>query len=204
MLSDTIENLLNRGLPRSPRAQQLCLELAGRRIAIDASPLLRFVVESNGVALKVSTGAGDADAHVRGGPFSLLALGGPDPRAVLQRGDVQIRGDAELAEKFRELARLLRPDLEDELSHVIGDIPAHHVGRFTRAAVGWTQNAANTTLRNAAEFLAHESRDLVPRREAAQLLNGIDALREDVDRLAARIDLVAPRPQLGASSLRDA
>lgn len=187
MLAATLENLLNRGLPRSPRAQQLCLELAGRRIAVDAGPLMRVVVESNGRSLTLSLGSGTADAHVRGGPFSLLALGRPDPQAVIRRGDVEIGGDAELAEKFRELALLLQPDFEEELSLLVGDVLAHQFGNVVRGTGSWTQRAATTTLRNIAEFLAHESRDLVSRAEAAQLLDGVDTLREDLDRLAARV-----------------
>ena len=111
---------------------------------------------------------------------------------MLQRGDVRIEGDAELAQKFRELALLLRPDLEEELSLVLGDVPAHQIGRFARAAFGWARKAATTTVRNAAEYLGHERRDLVPRAEAEQFLHGVDTLREDLDRLAARIELLRP------------
>jgi ubiquinone biosynthesis accessory factor UbiJ len=196
MLTATLENVLNRGLPRSPRAQQLCAELAGRSVAVAITgSSRRILVESTGLSLKlraVSPGplASPGDATISGGPFSLLALSGPAPEAVLQRGDVRIDGDAELAQKFRELALLLRPDLEEELSLVVGDVPAHQLGRFARAAFGWTRKAASTTVRNAAEYLGHERRDLVPRSEAEQYLQGVDTLREDVDRLAARIDLL--------------
>ena len=204
MLTSTLENVLNRGLPRSPRAQQLCAELAGRRVGIAIAPMQSgyVLIESTGVSLKLSavTAAGtpadgpppDAphDAIVTGGPLSLLALLGHAPEAVLQRGDVRIDGDAELAQKFRELALLLRPDLEEELSLVLGDVPAHQLGRFARAALGWTRKAATTTVRNVAEYLGHERQDLVPRSEAEQFLQGVDTVREDVDRLAARIDLL--------------
>ena len=101
-----------------------------------------------------------------------------------------IEGDAELAQKFRELALLLRPDLEEELSLVLGDVPAHQVGRFVRATFGWTRKVADTTVHNFAEYLAHERQDLISRNEADQFLRGVDSLREDVDRLAARIDLM--------------
>ena len=73
---------------------------------------------------------------------------------------------------------------------MLGDVPAHQLGRFARAAFGWTHKAATTTVRNVAEYLGHERRDLVPRAEAEQFLQGVDTLREDVDRLAARIDLL--------------
>jgi ubiquinone biosynthesis accessory factor UbiJ len=201
MLTATLENVLNRGLPRSPRAQQLCAELSGRKLAIAIVPVrsasgAQLLVESTGVSVKLSTATPETlasappDATISGGPFSLLALSGPAPEAVLQRGDVRIDGDAELARKFRELALLLSPDLEEELSLVLGDVAAHQVGRFARAAFGWTRQAAGTSVRNFAEYLGHERRDLVPRSEAEQFLQGVDTLREDVDRLAARIDLL--------------
>jgi len=195
MLTATLENVLNRGLPRSPRAQQLCSELTGRRVAVEIRDVVRLLVESTGNSLRITRGdvftdPRPADAEIVGGPFGLLALGGDSPEGVLQRGDVEIRGDAELAQRFRELALLLRPDLEEELSIVLGDVPAHQAARLARMAFGWAQNAAATTVRNLAEYLSHETRDLVPRKEGDQFLQGVDALREDLDRLEARINLL--------------
>jgi ubiquinone biosynthesis accessory factor UbiJ len=198
MLTSTLENVLNRGFPRSPRAQQLCAELAGRKVAVAVAsgPMLHILIESTGTSLKLSVvkaevlAASPPDATVMGGPLSLLALSGNAPEHVIQRGDVRIEGDAELAQKFRELALLLKPDLEEELSLLLGDVPAHQIGRLARAVMGWTHKAATTTARNVAEYLAHERQDLVPRSEADQFLRGVDSLREDVDRLAARIDLL--------------
>jgi ubiquinone biosynthesis protein UbiJ len=207
MLTSTLENLLNRGLPRSPRARQLCKELEGRRVGVEVSGFTRLLVESTGETLRVTRDvAAGAEAELIGRPVSLMALAGPEPEAVLQRGGVQIRGDAELAQKFRELALLLRPDLEEELSQAIGDVPAHQIGRFARAAFAWTQKAASTTVRNVAEYLAHERQHLVPRAEGEQFLKGVDAVRENVDRLEARIELVAKQRALdrqGASGAED-
>jgi ubiquinone biosynthesis protein UbiJ len=194
MLTSTLENVLNRGLPRSPRARQLCRELAGRRVGVDVSGFTRLLVESTGETLRVTRdAAAAADAELVGGPLSLMALVGSEPETVLQRGDVQIRGDVQLAQKFRELALLLRPDVEEELSQAIGDVPAHQIGRFARAVFGWTQKAASTTVRNVAEYLAHERQHLVPRAEGDQFLKGVDGLRENVDRMEARIQFIAQR-----------
>lgn len=193
MLTATIENVLNRGLPRSPRAQQLCAELTGRSVAVEIREISRLLIESTGRTLRITRGDAGADAEIVGGPFGLLALGGEAPEAVLQRGDVEIRGDAELAQKFRELVLLLRPDPEEELALAISDVPAHQVGRFARMALGWTRKAAATTAENLAEYLAHERHDLVPRNEGEQFLRGVDSLREDVDRLEARLALLRGR-----------
>lgn len=193
MLTDTIENVLNRGLPRSPRAQQLCAELAGRRLAIEAPALARLLVESTGQSLRVTRGTLPADAEIIGGPLSLLALSTSAAEAPLSRGEVEVRGDAELAEKFRELARLLAPDPEEEISILIGDVAAHRVGRLARGALGWTRSAAETLLRDVGEYFSHERGDLVSREEGEQFLRGVDSLREDVDRLHARLELLTQR-----------
>lgn len=192
-MTTTLENLLNRGLPRSVRARQLVAELSGRSVAIDIHDIARLRVGSNGVTLSVSADAGDADATLAGGPLSLLALATESAQAVLQRGDVRISGDAEVAQGFRELFRLLRPDFEEELSLVLGDVPAHELARWLRAGAAWARRAAGTTFQNLGEYLGHERADLVPRNEAEQFLRGVDALREDVDRLEARLERMAAR-----------
>jgi len=44
-----------------------------------------------------------------------------------------------------------------------------------------------------AEYLAHESRDLVSRPEAEHFLRGVEQLREQLDRIDARLQLMERR-----------
>jgi ubiquinone biosynthesis accessory factor UbiJ len=193
MLSATLENLLNRGLPRSPRARQLCASLSGRSVAIVVPDIVRLRLTSTGQTLAATRDDAPADATLTGGILGLLALTGDSAQRVLQRGAVTINGDSEVAQGFRELAQLLRPDLEEELSLLVGDVPAHQLGRLARLGASFGARAADTTLRNLAEYLGHERGDLVSRNEGEQFLRGVDALREGVDRLQARLDLLARR-----------
>ena len=196
MLTQAIENLLNRNLPRSPRAQELCVELKGKRVRIEARGLgWRLDLESLGSSLRLNRASADVrapDAEVIGGLGSLAALAGTEPEAVIQRGDVKISGDAEIAQRYRELARLLKPDVEEELSRLIGDTPAHQALRLVSAATGFGRRAVRTGVRNVAEYLAHERGDLVPRAEAEDFYRGVERLREDLDRLEARTRLLDP------------
>ena len=190
MLTQAIENLLNRNLPRSPRAQELGESLKGKAVRIEADGLgWRLDCESLGTSLKL-TKAQDSertpDAEIAGSLLNLAALAGPNPEEVIQRGDVRIRGDAELAQKLRELAMLLKPDVEEELSKLIGDTPAHQALRLAKAVTGFGRRAVHTGVRNVAEYLAHERGDLVPRAEAEDFYRGVERLREDLDRLDAR------------------
>jgi ubiquinone biosynthesis protein UbiJ len=195
MLRATLGNLLNRGLPRSPRARQLVAELEGRSLDVEVRDLLTLRVASNGQTLDIDMSRGDtpASATVTGGPLSLLALSGDSGQAVIQRGDVTISGDTEVAQAYRELAQLLRPDLEEELSLVIGDVPAHQLGRLARLGSRFGRRAVDTTLQNIAEYLGHERGDLVSRNEGEEFLRGVDAVREGVDRLEARLDVLSRR-----------
>jgi ubiquinone biosynthesis protein UbiJ len=195
MLRATLGNLVNRGLPRSPRAQQLVAGLEGRSLDVEVRDLVTLRVSSNGRTLDIDMSRGDtpASATVSGGPLSLLALAGDSGQAVIQRGDVTISGDSDVAQAYQQLARLLRPDLEEELSLVIGDVPAHQLARLARLGGRFGMRAADTTLRNIADYLGHERGDLVSRNEGDVFLRGVDAVREGVDRLEARLDVLSRR-----------
>ena len=196
MAAGPIEALLERGLAGSPRARALCAQLDGQALGLEITGIGRRVLRVEGGAVRML--AADATvpvvASLRGGPFSMLALAGPEPESVLRRGDVQILGDAEAAQKFRELLQLLRPDLEEELSRLIGDTGAHGLGRAARSLARWGRDAARTTALNVAEYLSHERGDLVPRAEGEALFRDIEELRESVGRLEARIaERIQPR-----------
>ena len=196
-MAAVIERLLDRAVARaladSPRATALIEALRGRRLAIQISGTpWRAVIESTGRTLKLRR-AGPADASIVGAPLSLLALTGADPQAVIHRGDARIEGDGEIAQQFQELGLLLRPDLEAGMAQLLGRSGAHIAMRGLRAAAGWTRAAAWTQVRNTAEYLAHESGDLVSRPESEHYLRGVDQLREQLDRIDARLQIMETR-----------
>ncbi len=193
MLVSALENLLNRGLPRSVRARALCAELEGRRLAVEMPGLGRVLIGSSGTALTVRRGEEAAEASLSGGPLSLGVLGIGLSHEPIRRGDVQVHGDAELAEKFQQLLRLLRPDPEEELAVLVGDVPAHRIGQLARGALGWSGRAVATLWRDLGDYAAHERRDLVSAAEGETFLHGVDALREDADRLAAQVEQLERR-----------
>ena len=194
MLTQAIENLLNRNLPRSPRARELASSLVGKRVRVEARGLGWVIIaESLNTSIRLTRETTDGqppDADISGSLLNLAALASSHPEEVIQRGDVTIRGDAEVAQKFRELAMLLKPDVEEELSRLIGDSPAHQALRLVRLATGFGRRAAQTGVRNVAEYLAHERGDLVPRAEAEDFYRGVERLREDLDRVEARVHLI--------------
>ena len=196
-----LERLLDRAVAQaiadSPRAAGLLEQLKGRRLAIRVSGTpWTTVIESTGrtlKALRCAAADGHTDATISGAPLSLLRLAGEHAQAVIQRGDVRIEGDAEIAQQFRELGLLLRPDLEAGMARVVGRSGAHMAMRGMHAVADWTRAAAWTSVRNMAEYLAHETGDLVSRPEAEHFLSGADQVREQLDRIDARLQLMEQR-----------
>jgi ubiquinone biosynthesis protein UbiJ len=189
MLTERIQAMIDRNVAGSPRARQLLAQLAGRHMQIIArfTPWrLALHASESGLAVSRQEPA-HADVTLAGSPLALLALLREDPADVIRRGDITITGDAELASRFQELLQLLRPDLEADLARMVGDIPAHGAGSLLRKALDYGRAALRTQAMNVGEYLAHEKRVLVPRTEAEDYLQQVDALREQADRLAARV-----------------
>lgn len=190
-----LEALMNRNLAASGTARALADGLDGRsfEVRVTATPIrIRFTASGGRIAVTPG-GEGEPTASIEGSPLTLAALAGPDAGERIRAGGLRVTGDAETAQSFQKLFAAARPDFEEELSHVVGDAAAHHLARAARGALGFGQRALDTFARNVAEYLTEESRDLPARPEVELLLEGIDRLREDVDRFEARLALLERR-----------
>jgi ubiquinone biosynthesis protein UbiJ len=105
----------------------------------------------------------------------------------------QIRGDAEIANLYRELFMVARPDPEEELSRWIGDLPARLLSEWGRRALHLARRVHRTAGENIAEYLQEEGRDLVNKTELEEFLRGVDELREMTDRIEARLGRLEQR-----------
>jgi ubiquinone biosynthesis protein UbiJ len=197
---DTIAALLNRGIAASATARGLIAELDGRRLAVVLDPPgTRVILTATDGKLVAGLSADeDADAELRGGPVGFSRLQFGDPQSALRDGAVRISGDTETAERFQALLESARPDPEEELAKVIGDVPAHQVGEAARGLANWTRNAGESFARSLSEYLSEERRDLPTRSEIDAHLDAVDAFAAAVDRAEARLRLLRDkRPDTG-------
>ncbi|HEY4367999.1 MAG TPA: SCP2 sterol-binding domain-containing protein [Steroidobacteraceae bacterium] len=188
MLLAPLESILNRNIAASATARRLCKQLEGKVLNVQLSGLpVSISFRSDGERMRLDTKPGTPNAKLSGSPFSFLRLAGPKPEMALRSGAVHIEGDAEVAQTFSELLKHARPDFEEELSRVVGDVAAHQIGNVARTALAFGRRASNTFAQNVAEYLQEEGRDLPTRTEADEFVAGVDKLREDVDRLEAKL-----------------
>lgn len=183
------ESVLNRNIAGSAVARRLCKQLEGKVLALHMTGLpLDLYFRSDGERMSIDTTDSDPPAaSLRGTPLAFLRLVGSAPENIVRGGALHVQGDAEVAQAFSELLKAAQPDLEEELSRIVGDVAAHQIGNAARTAIGFGRRALDTFTQNLAEFLTEESRDLPTRTEADELFSEVDRLRDDVARLEARI-----------------
>lgn len=188
------EALLNRCVDSSTRAATLARGLQDTSLQVEIDGITRVRASAHQGRLALSAGEDSAaDATISGSlPALLRLLKGGASREPGQPA-AQIRGDAEVANRYRELFALARPDPEEELSRWIGDFPARSLSRFAQSALAFARHVRRTAGENIAEYLQEESRDLVNKPELEEFLRGVDDLRETADRIEARLGRLEAR-----------
>jgi ubiquinone biosynthesis accessory factor UbiJ len=188
------EALLNRCIDSSAQAAAIARRLQGTSLQVDIDGLTRIRASAHRGRLALLAGSDSAaDAVISGTLPALLQLLKGGANRESGRPAAQIRGDAEIANRYRELFMLARPDPEEELSRWIGDFPARRVSLIARRALELARRARRTAGENIAEYLQEEGRDLVNRTELDEFLRGVDELRETVDRIEARLGRLEQR-----------
>ena len=131
--------LLNRQIQAKTPARVLCAELEDRVFAIRVkdTALAMYVIVGPGEIFLSGEYSDDPDVVISGSLLSLARLAGPKGDETIRDGAVDLTGDEQLALQFQNMLRYGRPDLEEELSGVVGDVVAHTVGEFARSVGRW-------------------------------------------------------------------
>ncbi len=182
--------LVNRQIKATTPARELCAELDGKVMAVrvkDTGLAMYFCVCPDEIAL-FGDYDGEPDVAITGSILTLVRLAGASGEDAIRDGLLELIGDAEVAQAFQKLLGYGKPDIEEELSSVIGDVAAHRLGEVARSVSSWGREAGATLRQNITEFLQEERRDVPSRYEVEAFTRKIDELRDDVARVEARLN----------------
>jgi len=183
-----IESELNRCIGESTAARELLARLQGTSFAVHVEGLgVRGVLHADGERLRLDSDATDATATLSATPFDLIRLLRADGVSGVKRTRAALSGDLDVAERYARMLKLARPDLEEEVARWVGDVPAHALGLVARGVGAWLARAGGALRMNTAEFLQEESRALPAPLEAQGFYSDVERVRDDVERLAARL-----------------
>ena len=187
-----LDRLIDRALDLDPETRDALAEFPGRVVDVEiaGTGTVRLRIEGGRVCVEPRDETRGADVTIRGAPFSLLrfALAGDREReALLLGGGVSLRGDVALAARLQRIAARMDLDLEEALAQQIGDVPAHELFRGMRGLGGWVRDAGAALLADASEYLRYEAAMTPRREEVERFAYDVDDLRDDAERLEARI-----------------
>lgn len=186
-----LEEALDRLLELDPDTRERLIGLDGKVICLELAhetePLRLYVLPDAAGVRVARTYPGLPDVTITGTPAVFLRqLAGPAVSAELK-----IRGDVDLGSRFQRALSGFAPDWEEGLSRIVGDVPAHQIGRIARALREFGERAARTLGQDATEYLLEEARVAAPRARVEGFLKEVDRLRMDVDRLEKRLERVS-------------
>lgn len=188
--TEALEQSVNAALRLDPDGSAALGRFSGKVIAIEltGSPLTLFCLPGPGSLTLMSQYTGAPDTTLSGRPLALVKLVTGDSRRVLFEGEVKIHGDVELGQQFKQVLDQLHIDWEEALSHVTGDVVAHKAGHLLREVGTWWANTRERVSANGAEYLQQEMWVLPTRSEVEAFYQGVETLRDDVARLAAKLE----------------
>ncbi|WP_222565454.1 ubiquinone biosynthesis accessory factor UbiJ [Novilysobacter antarcticus] len=186
-----LQTALNRALALDPQTAESLAALDGRRVALHlSSPALALQIRVAGGQLQVGpVDAADAsDLSIRSTLSGLLGqlpfLRNDDAPPV---GRLRMEGDADLARRLQRLAEGFDPDWQQPFARVFGDVLGVQIANALAAGLKQARVVAGELAGSAAEYVTEESRDVVPRAELDAFYDDVDAMRDDVERLVARV-----------------
>jgi len=184
-----LEKVVNTALRYDPASVQRIAALGGKIISFQiSSPSLHFylLTHDHGFTF-LNEYEGEWDAEVSAPAREMLKKLSASNEDSMIGGNTQVQGDNQLVQQLQAIAQDLDIDWEEPLSHYIGDIAAHELGRHSRRAGRWLARAGKTLMRDTEEYLHYESKITVPDFYVDDFIADVDQIRMDVDRLEARI-----------------
>ena len=185
---------LNRLVALDPDTAAALARLEGRRIglALEAPPVALELAGAAG-RLQVGPPREEPDLGIRATISGVLSqlpfLRAPGAPPV---GKVRLNGDADLARTLQRLAEKFDPDWDKPFADLLGPVLGVQVARVLREGLKAGAQFAQGFSRDAVDYLTEESRDLVGKAELAAFLDDVDAVRDRVERLAARVARLDP------------
>jgi ubiquinone biosynthesis protein UbiJ len=179
--------LLNHLLNQQPWTRDQLCQYAGKIICLRIPPVsLTLLIESSGEFAAVSNSeenAPDATLTLPAAAAMRFAL-----TRKLDMAELNIQGNFEIASTVGRVLQRLKWDAEEDLSRIVGDIPAHKIMQFGRNALAEAQRQATSLAGMFAEFWQEEDPLIAKRRHLEQFACAVDDLRNDTERLSKRLE----------------
>lgn len=158
---------------------------AGKTICLNLPPISSMVTLVDGGEFVPAIENAIPDATITLKPTAALRRLTGQP---LRADDYRLEGDAELATNVGKVLQQLEWEVEEDLSRLIGDVPAQQLVNFGKRAVDEGRRQAESLAGMFAEYWLEEQPLIAKKHHLEQFAAEVDTLRNDVERLTKRLE----------------
>ncbi|MBC7756871.1 MAG: SCP2 sterol-binding domain-containing protein [Bdellovibrio sp.] len=183
MLKPLVTKFLQHLTSQNDWSRPYLMPFSGKTVQFDFVLLKAnlLILEDGSLSLAGETAQADATVHIP--PSLALRLLAKDESAKMC---IKIDGDTHLATEFSKVLQNMRWDIEEDLSHVTGDIAAFKIGEFTQKAFTEMRQQSQNAAEMLSEFWQEEKPILAKKRHVEQFNADVDTLKSDVARFEKR------------------
>ena len=188
-ISKGILSKINSQITIRTSAKKISQELEGKILSIqikNTSHFFNVIMISN--ELNLHTNKENFDVQISGSLISFTNLLRDNSSDALRDGSIGINGDVAVAQKFQKLFEMIKPDIEEELSHVVGDVMANNIVKFSKKTGVWMINTRDILQENIKEYLQEEIKLMPSKYEFNFFSREVSKIRDDIERLEKKIN----------------
>jgi ubiquinone biosynthesis protein UbiJ len=185
-----LETVINRYLALDPEVLEKMAVFSGNVIKIEVTGVDKvFYLFPDDKGVHVSTEhEGHVDTVLRGTAISLFKMGlTADVASLLLKNEVEITGDTRMGHQFKNVLSQMDIDWTGVLANLLGDSLAYQLHQSGKKFGQWGKHTVESVSLSFSEYLQEESRDVVTETELEIFNDAVDQLRDDVDRLQAKM-----------------
>lgn len=185
MLTSIAINSINHILSRESWAYKHLQVSAGKKACIRIAPILalNIIIDENGLIQNASRHTiFDTTLNTT---LSALMQAYNSKQSIYRY--IKISGDHDFAAKLINIIKNIHFDFEQDLSHCIGDIPAHRAIQMSTKLLTWHKQSFYNITQAIAEYWTEENPELAKHHKASRLSDEIKVLSTKTEQLEYKI-----------------
>ena len=188
-LTESLETSINLVLKQDSDTLEKLAALQGKTFAFEFTDLdltLYLFPHTEGVQLQYLYD-GQPDTTLQGSTLAFINMSLGDSSESFFSGEVRIKGDIKLGQRFKRILEQLDLDWEEWLSGYTGDLVAYKAGKLMRDLTSWGKDTLKTIQLDMSEYIQDEGQLNPQPEEIEDFTHKISQLRDHTARLEARI-----------------
>lgn len=167
---------------------------SGKTICVQIPPLfeLNMIIQANG-EVQDTLKQEKMDATLCLSPGVLPGLFAHDEDAYSK---IKISGDTDFANELIHISKNINLNIEQDLSRIVGDIPAHRIAQAGEKVIQWHADSINNLSQALVEYWMEEQPMLAKSPYINGFANEVKTLQDKADQLDQRIQLLTQKAAL--------